>query len=127
MSVGALRGQRPKTHGGNGRQTAFGGALQRQLHLGQMKERFQNEEVYAGVFEHADLFGDVMARFVECAAAFAFDQLRAGHTARHERRVTGNLPREFHGGVVDLFGLRAITGPAQFLARAEEGERLQDL
>ena len=35
------------------------------LHFGQMKERLQNQEVDAGIFEQANLFGDVVARVAE--------------------------------------------------------------
>ena len=127
VAVAALGDQRPETHRGDDRQAAFGGRFQRDLHLRQMEKRLQNQKVDAGIFEQANLLGDVVARLAERVHPFALDQLRARHAAGHQGLVAGDFLRQFHRGEVDLLGLRPVAGPVQLLARAEKRQRLQHL
>ena len=127
VAVAALRHQRPEAHRRHRRQAALGGRFERHLHLGQVKERFQDQKVDARVLEQANLLGDVVARLAERLRPFALDELRARDAAGHERAVAGHFLRQLHGGGVDRLRLRAVAGAAQLLARAEERERLQHL
>ena len=59
-------------------------ALERDLHLGEVEEGLENQEIDAGVLQQPDLLGDVVAGIAEQVAAFALDELRARHAAGDE-------------------------------------------
>src|SRR5262245_53721338 len=92
-----------------------------------MKKRFEDEEIYTAILEQADLFGDMIARFAERLHTFTFDELRPRNAPGHQRRLPGDLFSKVHGGVIDSFRFRAVTGPIKLFARAKEGECLQNL
>ena len=66
------------------------------LHLGEVEEGLENQEIDARVLEEPDLLGDVIPGRRQ-RAALALDQLGAGHAAGDESPRPGDLPGERHG------------------------------
>ena len=56
---------------------------------------------------------------------FALEELSARHTAGDEGPVVGCFTGQTHGSLVDDFGLRAVTGAVELLARGEKRQCLK--
>src|SRR5262245_26798005 len=107
MPVAALGHKRAKTHRCDDGQTALGSGLERDFHLGQMKKRFDNEEVDAGVLEQTNLFADVIAGFGQRVRSLALDELSARNAAGDQRAMPSNVFGQLYGREIDLLDLGA--------------------
>src|SRR5262249_6240983 len=87
----------------------------------------QNEEVDASLLKEPDLLRQQIASIVSDRRALSLKELSPRHRTRHESLFSGNFASNADRGLIDSFGLCAVSRASQFFPGAKECQSLENL